>query len=202
MNIEEGYIKFNCQWDKKKIYLPGKILDDINRYRSNLVSNNLMGILPGGIGFGNISIREQNNQFLITGSATGGITKLSGDHLSRVTNYSIEQHSITCQGLIKASSESLSHAAVYDTLTEINAVVHIHHAPMWEYYIDRLPTTDREASFGTREIAQSIIQLLKFQKFKKKIIIMGGHEQGIIAFGITLAEAYREIINLYNQFYG
>lgn len=202
MSIDEGYIKFNCHRDDKKIDLPGKILDDINRYRSNLISNNLMGILPDGIGFGNISIREQGNQFFVTGSGTGGIETLSVDHLSRVTHYSIEKHSLWCEGLIKASSESLSHAAVYETLPAINSVVHVHHKSMWKYYIDRLPTTDRNASFGTREIAQSIVQLLKVQTFKKKIIIMGGHEEGIIAFGKTLAEAYREIINLYNLFYG
>jgi L-ribulose-5-phosphate 4-epimerase len=72
------------------------------------------------------------NIFVITGSGTGSLKKLSAEHYTRVTAYDLLKNTLTSAGPIKASSESLTHAAVYETLPLINTVLHIHHLALWE----------------------------------------------------------------------
>ena len=186
---EEGYIKFNCKF----IYcdcITDKEIKEINYFRQKLFQAGFVGKDSNNISFGNISQRLQKRQFIITGSDTGGIEKLRHEHYSKVIAWDIAKNTVVCEGLIRASSETLSHAAIYDKLSGINAVIHIHHAGLWKQFIDILPTTKRTAEYGTVELAKEIQCLLDDEKTQKeKIIIMGGHEDGIIIFDNTLKEA-------------
>ena len=61
---------------------------------------------------------------------------------------------------------------------------------LWERLINKIPTTSPEAEYGTPEIARDIIRLFKETDVKeKKILVMGGHKEGIISFGKDLDEA-------------
>jgi len=53
------------------------------------------------------------NQFVITGSATGEIPELEPGHYVKVNSFNIEDNAVQCVGPLKASSESLTHAAIY-----------------------------------------------------------------------------------------
>jgi L-ribulose-5-phosphate 4-epimerase len=193
--MEEGYIKFNCKWIKAGPISKDAILE-INSWRETLYKLGLIGVYNDGIGFGNISIRFENSSFLITGSATGGIEKLNENHYVLVNEYNLQQNSLTCTGPIKASSESLSHAAIYENSPLTNAIIHVHHIGLWEKLIDKLPTTKMEALYGTPEIANEIERLFKESNVKvDKLIIMGGHKEGILSFGVDLAEAGRILLN-------
>ncbi len=111
---DEGYIKFNCTWIKEK--LPDKtIIAELNTWRQKLYDQQLIGAYPDGVGYGNISMRPENSAFLITGIATGNIEQLTSKHYTRVTSFDVTSNAITCQEPIKASSESLTHAIIYDT---------------------------------------------------------------------------------------
>lgn len=200
--MTEGYIKFNCRWEKQEIQLPAELSSELNAYRTKLRQLNLIGIYPDGIGYGNISVRmEPDNSFLITGSATGQFEQLESRHFAFVSAYSFEENSIQCTGLTKASAESLSHAAVYEAISETGAVVHIHCYWLWEKLLNKYPTTSPEIEYGTPEMALQIVKIAsEMKESKQKIIVMGGHREGILSFGPNLHDATNEIIKIFNQY--
>jgi len=192
----EGYIKFDLQWDKKSVDFPENKLSELNIFRTQLFDLGLIGMYPDGIGFGNISTRIGNtDQFIISGSATGQLRTLTKEHYSLITGFDIEKNTIICEGQIAASSESMSHAALYKSNHNIHAVVHVHHKKLWSNYLNTLPTTSKNAEYGTPEMANEIKKLAHVYE---GIIIMGGHEEGIVSFGLNLEEATNRIIKLYN----
>jgi ribulose-5-phosphate 4-epimerase/fuculose-1-phosphate aldolase len=193
--MDEGYIKFNCNWIKAEPFKMG-ILNEINNCRDTLYNLGLIGVYNNGIGYGNISIRFNQHTFLITGSATGGIKCLNENHYTLVNEYNLMQNSLTCTGPIKASSESLSHAVIYECSPETNAVVHIHQIGMWNSLIHKVPTTRENIPYGTPEMANEIKRLFKETSVNnEKIIVMGGHSEGIITFGKTIEEAVKILID-------
>ena len=196
MNINEGYIKFNLTWGKKSFDFNDQDFIQINSCREKLFGMGLTGAYPDGIGFGNLSIRYHKNEFIISGSATGNFENLTKEHYSLVKDYDILKNSVFCEGFSKASSESLSHAIIYDSNPKVNAVIHIHHNDMWERYLNDLPTTDNKAEFGTPEIA---LEIKKLANQSSGIIIMGGHPEGIISYGKSLNEAEEIILKYFNK---
>jgi ribulose-5-phosphate 4-epimerase/fuculose-1-phosphate aldolase len=199
--MTEGYIKFNCHWEQKEIHIPEELFLLLEEKRAKMYKLGLIGMYPNGIGFGNISVRTEGHTFLITGSATGQFEKLKPSHYSLVSAYHFTENTISCQGLTKASSESLSHAAIYEALPEVGAVVHVHCLNLWEKLMNHYPTTSGEIEYGTPEMAQAVQDLASELKMKEeKIIIMGGHREGILAFGQNLDEATNQIIKIYNRY--
>lgn len=187
--MNEGYIKFKCNWVKKNIILEKDIIE-INKIRKLLFEKKLIGCYSNGIGYGNISVRHKQG-FIITGSATGHLKKLSKEDYSLVKNYNINNNELNCEGLTKASSESLSHAIIYEVSEQTNAVIHIHSLELWKNLIENVPTTNKEIEYGIPEMAYEIKRLFSETKVKeKKVLVMGGHESGIISFGKDLEEAY------------
>ena len=193
---DEGYIKFNLTWKEKLFDFNDHDFIQINSCREKLFRLGLIGAYPDGIGFGNLSIRYKQNEFIISGSATGNFKNLSKKHYSLVKDYDILKNSVFCEGFSKASSESLSHAAIYEFNIDVNAVIHIHHKDMWEKYLNDLPTTDKKAEFGTPEIA---LEIKKLANQSTGIIIMGGHPEGIISYGKSLSEAEKIILKYFNK---
>ena len=192
---DEGYIKFNCTWIKEELPERYKI-DELNSWRQKLYDQQLVGTYPDGIGYGNISCRLADGSFLVTGTATGSIKQLTNEHFTRVINFNIGDNSITCQGPIKASSESLTHAIIYKSLPEVNAVVHIHNNNLWQKLLNNVPTTSPQVAYGTPAMANEINRLLTTTNLKEdKILVMAGHEDGLIAFGKDLAEAASKFLS-------
>lgn len=193
-DIQEGYIKFHCHWIKAAP-VPGDQLKEIIAYRDLLYSKGLIGVYPNGVGFGNISIRS-GKAFIITGSATGQYPASNEEHYAVVVDYNLKQNSLTCTGPLKASSESLSHAVIYESSPDTNAVIHIHHMPTWQSLMDKVPTTAPYVTYGTPEMAEEIKRLFRETNVaQEKILVMGGHEEGIITFGKTLEEASRILLD-------
>lgn len=192
---DEGYIKFNLNWDERAFNFSDQDFSLINSSRRKLYEIGLIGAYPDEIGFGNVSMRNSINSFIISGSATGNFKTLLKEHYSLVTDYDINKNSVSCIGLSKASSESMSHAVIYEANPKVNAVIHIHHNDMWNCYFDKLPTTKKKAKFGTPEIASEI---KKLANKSSGIIIMGGHPEGIITYGKSLHEAETILLNYFN----
>ena len=111
------YIKFTCERAAAEIpSFDG--LAELNAYRRALLQLRLVGVDSNGIGFGNLSIRDRaTNNFYITGSATGGIPELTLADCTRVVAYDFKRNWLRCEGSAIASSESLTHAAVYESDT-------------------------------------------------------------------------------------
>lgn len=187
--MDEGYIKYQCNWIKEDIILPEQILE-INKCRKRLMDQGYLGMYDNGIGYGNISIRSQDGSFMITGSATGGLIELATENFAVVSDFGLAKNKLTCKGLTIASSESLTHAAIYACSETIKAVVHVHHKETWNRLLHQSATTDTSIAYGTPAMAYAIQDLITQHKVgSNKIIVMGGHEDGLISFGRSLEEA-------------
>ena len=183
--MNEGYTKFKSTWISVELF---QDIKKLNEWREKFRSLELIGMC-NGIGYGNISIRKYEG-FIISGTKTGGIEKLTEANYTKVLMWDYDRNWLVCVGKTDASSESLSHAAVYESDKNANAVIHVHSLKLWERLINKIPTTSPEAEYGTPEIAREIIRLFKETDVKEKnILVMGGHREGIISFGKNLDEA-------------
>ena len=191
MHDEKGYIQFQCEWrDAPPPAVPAELI----AWRDRLHDMNLIGVYPDGIGFGNISIRDP---FIISGTATGHIARLNAEHFSEVIGFDIAANSLCCRGRVKASSESLSHAAVYRSDLGAMAVIHVHHLAAWEALRGRVPTTDAAVEAGTPQMADAIAELLPSCE---GFFVMGGHREGLVAFGPTLDDAGSRLLAAVRDF--
>jgi ribulose-5-phosphate 4-epimerase/fuculose-1-phosphate aldolase len=199
--MTEGYIKFNCIWDQKEIQMNESLLEQLSRARTKLYDLGLIGMYPDGIGFGNISVKTGNSKsFIITGSATGQFATLNASHYAEVTGFNFSQNSIACRGQTKASAESLSHAAVYESIPEVGAVVHVHCLWLWEKLLNNFPTTSSEIEYGTPEMAAAIQSLISLMQNGENLIVMGGHREGILVFGKDMDSVTDETIKIFKQY--
>ncbi len=187
---DEGVIKFQCEWIKTPPPEAAEIAE-LNHWRSMLFQSGLIGVYPDGIGFGNISLRfAGTDQFWITGTQTGHLPELGAQHYTRVTDYSLADNRVCCKGPVKASSESLTHAMIYEMDHRIHAIVHGHHAKLWRALKDKVPTTSAAVPYGTPQMALAVKSLYdQGDLAAQKILVMAGHEDGLISFGPTLIEA-------------
>jgi L-ribulose-5-phosphate 4-epimerase len=197
--MNEGYIKFNCLLRGGDSGLSDENYIILNKWRNKLYQLKLIGCYPGNIGFGNISIRSGEG-FIITGSATGCKVVLTKDDYVKVDLYDFHNNEIHCTGRIRASAESLTHAAVYEANPAIMAVIHIHSLDLWVKYKGLMPTTPETAEYGTPEIALAVKSLcLSRVTVKEEVIIMGGHREGIIAFGNDLDAAGNKVLEIFTR---
>ncbi len=187
---DEGVIKFHCHWTKTGP-LAEELIKDLNHWRNRFYDFGLIGMDEDRVGFGNISLRVGNgHQFIISGTQTGGIPRLHAGHYTQVLSFDLDQNRIDCQGPTQASSESLTHARLYQLSPEINAVIHGHHRALWKKLLNQVPTTSKDVPYGTPEMAREVKRLFEESALKEnKIFVMAGHEEGIVAFGKDLAEA-------------
>jgi L-ribulose-5-phosphate 4-epimerase len=196
MIMNEGYIKFNCFLREEGSGLSDENFFILNKWRNKLYQLKLVGCHPENIGYGNISIRSGAG-FIITGSATGCKDALTKDDYAKVDLYDFQNNEIHCTGRIRASAESLTHAAVYEVRPETMAVIHIHSPDLWETYRGIMPTSPETAEYGTPEIALAVRSLcLSGEIGGDEVIIMGGHKEGIIAFGNDLEAAGNKILKI------
>ncbi|MEL6865879.1 MAG: class II aldolase/adducin family protein [Bacteroidota bacterium] len=197
--MDEGYIKFDCQWKKGAVW-PVEKVEALAYWRQRMYEVGLIGAYADGIGFGNISQRLAEGLLMISGSATGLLKALDGRHFARVSNIDIAANRVICEGPIRASSETMSHAVIYLECPWVNAVIHVHHLALWQKHLDQLPTTLATASYGTPQMAYEIIRLLQETAVQeRKVFVMGGHREGLIAFGADLEEAGELLLDLLSQ---
>jgi hypothetical protein len=187
----EGVVKFNCHWSQSGPVISDEQYEIINYWREVLFNMDLIGAYENGVGFGNLSMRiGKSNQFIISGSATGDIPELEPGHYVKVNSFNIDDNAVQCFGPLKASSESLSHAAIYMADQGTNAVVHVHELDLWNELKNKLPTTSDSMEYGTPGLAREILRLFRESDvIEKRIIIMGGDRAGILTFGNDMDEA-------------
>ena len=91
----------------------------------------------------------------------------------------------------------MSHAAIYSAIPDVGAVVHVHSRKLWDKYLHVLPTTANLVPYGTPEMAYEIGRILAHSHtLEKRVIVMGGHDEGIISFGKTVEDAALAVLNL------
>ena len=189
------YVKFTYERAGADI-APFDALAELNACRRKLLEQRLIGVDSNGVGFGNLSVRDgRTTSFYITGSATGGLPELTPTDCVRVVAYDFEKNWLRYEGAAIPSSESLTHAAIYESDPTTAAVIHCHDSVLWKTLVDRGPTTSKPAACGTPEMAYEIMRLLKMSDMRKKrIFVMAGHEGGIVVFGRNLEEAFNALM--------
>jgi ribulose-5-phosphate 4-epimerase/fuculose-1-phosphate aldolase len=190
------YVKFSCE------PLAGDIasfsgLGELNAYRRKLLDLGLIGVDPKGIGFGNLSVRDgATKNFYITGSATGGIQELTLTHCAKVVAWDFESNQVRYEGSVMPSSESLTHAAIYESDATAGAVLHCHCSRLWAAVLNEAPTTSKAVEYGTPEMASEMTQLFTRTNMQiRKLVVMAGHEGGILTFGKDLEEAFAALMH-------
>lgn len=200
MMAEKGIIRFKCSWTHADPF-PDEDVVELNRWRRILYDKGLVGADGNGVGFGNLSKRYLHNQFIITGSGTGPLTELTNMHYTLVSNFNIKGNMVEAKGPVIASSETLSHAALYRCDKAINAVFHIHNLELWKRIIGKVPTTLSNAEYGTPQMAMEIKRLYRQTDLRKtRVLVMAGHQEGIMTFGLDVDEAGKRILSLMEDY--
>ncbi len=207
MSIDEGVIKFNSSQFVKTSELDEASIIQINPIRHQLYQRKLIGEYQDiKIGYGNISQRicQQSqfkgvlsnlrhntlqSQFIISGTQTGHLKTLNTLHYTCVMSIDLNNNSLQCQGPIMASSESLTHGAIYQCNAAIEAVIHIHNTEIWQGMLEnKMSHTAAHIPYGTFEMAQAVKSVIagNYQGY----LAMAGHEDGVIFYGRSLQEAF------------
>jgi L-ribulose-5-phosphate 4-epimerase len=188
---ETGSVKFTCQQVAMKIFRFAGFAE-LNRYRRKLLELGMIGVDANGIGFGNLSIRNgATKRFYITGSGTGGISELMPTDYAKVVDYNFARNWLQCEGSTVASSESLTHAVVYESDPTARAVIHCHDMKLWAALLDKAPTTPKRAEYGTPEMAYAVRRLFETTDVeRRKIFVMSAHHGGLVTLGRDLQEAF------------
>jgi ribulose-5-phosphate 4-epimerase/fuculose-1-phosphate aldolase len=194
---KEGVVKYTVQHTTARITFPPE-MPELFSWRRRMRELELIGEDAQGLGYGNISIRlHQSPRFLITGSQSSGLIDVDQRHFAEVSVIDLDRNSLRSKGEIPPSSEALTHAALYQVRASIRGVVHVHSHAIWSAWRDKLPTTKDEVAYGTPEMAYEMIRLHKRNALADLgVIVMGGHQDGVIAFGRSLADAAGEILKL------
>ena len=162
------------------------------------MDQHLLSVYPNGVGFGHVSVRDgRMTSFYITGSATGVLAELALADCVRVVAYDFARNWLSYEGTAIPSSESLTHAAIYESDSSTSAVIHCHDSALWAMLLDRVPTTSKAVAYGTPEMAYEIIRLFQISDVRnEKIFVMAGHQAGIVTFGKNLEEAFQVLMRV------
>jgi L-ribulose-5-phosphate 4-epimerase len=202
----EGVIRFQLQYTQTPA-MPFDSLREINAWRRILYLTQLVGRDPnryGGFGYGNISQRvepfdapECERRFVISGTQTGNLAHLTEEHYATVNACYPDRNTVVAEGPIRPSSESLTHGAVYATDDGLRCVIHVHSPHIWRSARELdMPATHESVAQGTPEMAEEVRRLFRDTSVRERLIFaMGGHEDGVVSFGVTFEEAGTVMIN-------
>ncbi len=197
--IDEGYIKYQAERHDGSIPRV-EWLRDLNMVRTTLWNMKLIGVYDNGIGYGNLSYRHVNESFLISGSATGSHMVLRPEQYALVESFDLDKNCVKVLGKVDASSESMSHGAIYKASPDTNVVIHIHSRKMFDYMRKyEYPETPESVAFGTPELAKAIAGVVEKRGEPNGIFVTAGHDEGVIAYGENLDAAYDHIEIIYNS---
>jgi ribulose-5-phosphate 4-epimerase/fuculose-1-phosphate aldolase len=200
MTDAEGVVKHKILFTPKPP-VPEEMITELNHWRAMLYWVKLIGQnseMYLGKGYGNVSMRlppynsqKGKKRFLVTGTQTGKLERLTAQHYSTVLEYYPDKNLIVAEGPVEPSSEAMSHGAIYDGYDAARFVFHAHSPMTWVAAgLLGLPSTSAHAAYGTPEMAEEIARLLReTDALDRRIIVMLGHKDGVISFGRTAMEA-------------
>lgn len=164
---------------------------DLSGWRAVLRRLALLGQDPDrydGLGFGNLSARDPQlpGQFLITASQSSGKPRLSDEHLVRILQSNTERFWVDAVGHQPPSSETLTHAMVYQADPTIRWILHGHSPDIWQRAGDLgLPATAADVGYGTPAMVNAVAGLLATHSQRPLVFVTLGHEDGVFACGPT-----------------
>lgn len=174
---------------------PAQVLHALRGWRSVLRRLGLVGQTPdryGGLGFGNLSGRDPDDpgQFLITASQTAGAPDLEEGDLVRILHSSTARFWVDALGHQPPSSETLTHAMIYDADPAVGWVLHGHSPDIWQRAEELgLPATPPSVPYGSPDMVDAVAALLDAHRERPLVFVTLGHEDGVFACGATAAAA-------------
>lgn len=188
MSTPEGVIKF--QLDHVNDDLLNIEVTEIDAWRFLFRQVGIIGQDDDrydGYGFGNLSQRTSSG-FLISGTQTGYIATTKLKHYAEVTDWNSKMNAIASRGLVKPSSESLTHAVIYEVQNDVTCVFHVHSPDIWKAAAQlKIPITDPDIPYGTPGMAVAVQRCVSDSELPG-ILSMGGHKDGVISYGRTASE--------------
>ena len=192
----EGVIQFTCQQTARLPDYPEALIQLANTWRSLMLKKGWIGQTPGryqGLGFGNLSLGfscpRYPHAFLITASQTGHLPVLPATYWTRVVDASLAENRVLAEGSYPPSSEAMSHAALYQARADIQAVIHIHSPELWEKAQHQgVACTAAEIPYGTPQMAEALAHQAQASS---GLVVMLGHQDGLLAWGPNLEAAAR-----------
>ncbi|MDD5028113.1 MAG: class II aldolase/adducin family protein [Rhodoferax sp.] len=195
----DGVIKYRSQRVAGVFAVPAKWAQ-LNAARTALFDLGLIGITAQGVGYGNLSLRTQGDQFLITGSATGAIRQLDVNQYCLVESFSVPQNTVVCRGALDPSSESMTHGSIYQAKAQVRCVVHGHSRGLFDDLLrSRALHTPAEVPYGTPAMAQAVTRLVAGQTALPVIFVMAGHDEGVVAYGADIASATQLMVETFQK---
>ena len=202
MNAPEGVTKFSVEHRTEPLS-PSVLeaLAPLSSWRRVLFELGLIGRDPAryeGAGFGNVSLRlppwgesAARRRFLISGTQTGGLPELGAEQVCVVEFHDAEANRVVSRGPMPPSSEALTHGAMYGASPSVRCVLHGHSPELWRHAEAlRLPTTSARVEYGTPAMAQEVARVYRSTRAAELgVMIMGGHEDGVLSFGRSPEEA-------------
>lgn len=205
----EGVTRFEVEHEarvlEERVY--GETARVLAAWREVLARLGLIGRDPAryeGLGYGNVSARigpfgdvgRGQRRFLITGTQTGGRRAVTLADFCVVERYDLVRNRVRSLGPVPPSSESLTHGAIYDIAPAARAVLHGHAPEIWRHARALgLPVTHPGVANGTLEMALEVQRLFRESTLSGTgILAMGGHEDGVLAFGGTAGEAGETLV--------
>ncbi len=213
---QEGVIQFAAehQWCELSAARHETLVRELGGWRQIFVQTGLLGsdaLRYQGLGFGNLSGRvtppslsQGHRRFLITGSQTGEHDELTLENFALVLRYCNAENRVQSRGGCLPSSESMTHGSFYDLTPMIRYVFHVHAPAIWQEAARlRLPTSHSDIAYGTPEMAREVERLFRSSILSEtRVMVMGGHADGVIGFGRTAQEAGLAIMTMLAQAYG
>src|SRR5258707_13973147 len=103
--------------------------------------------------------RRRERELLHHRFSDGWSARIEPTHCVRVVAYDFARNWLRYEGAAIPSSESLTHASIYQSNSTISAVIHCHDSVLWRTLLDRVPTTSKPVPYGTPEMAYEIMRL-------------------------------------------
>lgn len=173
----------------------------LSGWRSVLRDTALLGEDParyGGLGYGNLSHRvgarslpRGRRRFVITGTQTSGVPELGPDGYACVDSWNAAKFELRSHGLVRPSSEAITHATIYDQGPHVAVVLHVHSPAVWTRASHlKLPVTPAGVDYGTPAMADAVASLFRSGRvWEVGAFAMLGHHDGVVAFGRDVDEA-------------
>lgn len=206
----EGVIRFHLDFRETPLAEAGAqghdlpFLVGLDGWRSVLRRLGLVGRDPdryGGDGFGNLSHRMvaatgmAASSFVVSGSQTGDRESLGQDGWSLVRSWDLDEFRVEAEGPVRPSSESLTHALIYDMEPDVHCVVHAHSPDLWRSARDlELPRTSSDVDYGSPEMLREVRSLFSLGLSDVGVFAMAGHEDGVVAFGADADDACTRLL--------
>jgi ribulose-5-phosphate 4-epimerase/fuculose-1-phosphate aldolase len=108
-----------------------------------------------------------------------------------VESFSIALNCVHSVGELHASSESMTHGAIYAANTAVKCVIHVHSRTLFDWLLkENWPATPAGVPYGTPAMADAVTQLMAQQSQLPVLFAMTGHQDGVVAYGSDIASVF------------